>query len=197
MRTDRCPICNVAVKPENLLRHLNDTHPRHPDIPRLREQLKAELGPKARRKGAAPIRVRRWQVAVVALVVLSGVGVYYAIQNTAPGTNQPFPCVTGTLIYHWHTTLTVYSGGVAVTIPANIGFSPVCAEPVHTHDTSGTIHVETDVNRLYSVGDFYRVWGKTFDSPTQMTVNGTSVSPNPSVTLYDLETISVYYASFS
>ncbi len=187
----------MAVKPENLLRHLNDTHPRHPDTPRLREQLKAELGPTARRKAAAPIRVQRWQVAVVALVVLSGVGVYYAIQNLTPGTNEPFPCVTGTLIYHWHPTLTIYSGGVLVTIPANIGLTAGCAEPLHTHDTSGTIHVETDVSRLYSIGDFYKVWGKPFDSPTQMIVNGTAVSPNPSVILYDLETISIYYTSFA
>jgi len=70
-------------------------------------------------------------------------------------------------------------------------------EPLHTHDTSGRIHIETDVNRLYSIGDFYRVWGKSFDSPTQMNVNGTAVSPSPSVNLYDLETIDVYYVSFA
>jgi hypothetical protein len=197
VRTDRCPICNVAVKPENLLRHLNDTHPRHPDTPRLREQLKTELGPAVRRRAAAPIRVQRWQVALVTLVVLGGVGVYYALPYFSPGENQPFPCVVGiNYVYHWHTLLTIYSGGVQFTIPANVGITAGCLEPVHTHDTTGRIHIETTVNRLYSIGDFYIVWGRSFDTPTQMLVNGSAVSPSPSVTLYDQEMISIYYASF-
>ncbi|HVG36404.1 MAG TPA: hypothetical protein VNA10_01595, partial [Thermoplasmata archaeon] len=75
-KTDHCPICNVSVKPENLVRHLNDIHPRHPDTPRLREELKAEAGRVASRRTAAPIRVQTWQVALVALIVVGGVGVY-------------------------------------------------------------------------------------------------------------------------
>jgi len=195
-KTDHCPICNVAVKPENLLRHLNDTHPRNPDTPRLREALRQEPG-RIRPKGSsAPIHIKKWHVAVVALLVLGGFGVYYLTTITS----QPFPCVTvipDQLAYHWHTTLKVYSGSTPVTIPANVGLNAVCVQPLHTHDASGTIHVETDVNRLYSIGDFYRVWGKPFDTPTQMNVNGTAVSPSPNVVLYDLETIDVYYASFS
>src|SRR3989475_4379207 len=51
-----------------------------------------------------------------------------------------------------------------ILIPANIGFSSDCARPLHTHDTSGTIHVETDVNQNYTIGDFFLIWGKVFNS---------------------------------
>ncbi len=196
-KTDHCPICNVAVKPENLLRHLNDTHPRHPDTPRWRDQLKSEPGRVAPTRTSSPIRVRPWQVAIVAAIVLGGVGLYYLTQiNLFP--SQPFPCVSGTLVYHWHTQLYVYSGGALVTIPGGIGLFAGCAEPLHTHDTTGTIHVETDVSRFYAIGDFYRVWNKPFGSPTQMIVNGTALpSPTASQILYDQETISIYYTTFA
>ena len=60
------------------------------------------------------------------------------------------------------------------------------------------IHIETTVNRLYTIGDFFTVWGKPFGAPTQMLVNGTSTTPSPSVTLYDQpETITLYYTFFS
>jgi len=62
---DHCPICDVAVRPENLLRHLNDIHPRHPDTPKLVERLKAEPGRIAARAPSRPLRVSRWQVLIV------------------------------------------------------------------------------------------------------------------------------------
>ena len=62
-KMDRCPICNVAVKPENLIRHLNDNHPRHPDRPGLLEKLKEEPGRIRKRQAGRPFRVRRWQIA--------------------------------------------------------------------------------------------------------------------------------------
>ncbi len=49
-------------------------------------------------------------------------------------------------------------------IPANIGLLPNCNRPVHTHDDTGTIHVETDQDINYTIGDFFLIWGKTFNS---------------------------------
>src|SRR5437870_10189586 len=76
-KMDRCPICNVAVKPENLIRHLNDIHPRHPDEPGLLEELKEEPGRIPQKRAGRPIRIRRWQIAVVAVIVLGGLGAVY------------------------------------------------------------------------------------------------------------------------
>lgn len=36
--------------------------------------------------------------------------------------------------------------------------------PLHTHDTSGQIHVEPIVARDITIGDFFLVWGKVFNS---------------------------------
>jgi len=52
----------------------------------------------------------------------------------------------------------------SILIPANVGFDSSCARPLHTHDISGTIHVETDVNQNYTIADFFLIWGKVFNS---------------------------------
>jgi hypothetical protein len=59
-------------------------------------------------------------------------------------------------------------------VPEEIGISPeLCKDhsldeygpssgllaPMHTHDTSGTIHIESTVNREYTLGEFLRIWG--------------------------------------
>ena len=197
-KMDRCPICNVSVKPENLLRHLGDIHPRHPDTLRLREELKAEPGRVARKRTGAPIRVRGWHIALVLLIILGAAGGYYVTSYVTPCPGGPFPNVAGTTyVYHWHVFMLVHSGNDAVPIPANIGLSPGCIEPIHTHDSTGQIHIEPNVNRLYTVGDFFLVWGKPFGSPTQMIVNSTSVAPSPSVVLFDQSQIHLFYDSFT
>jgi len=196
-KTDHCPICNVSVKPENLVRHLNDIHPRHPETPRLREELKAEVGRVAPKRTSVPLRIQKWQVALVALIVLGGVGVYYLTR----GPPLPYPCVSGVgTYYHWHTQLTITSGGNPVTIPGSIGITPTCLEVLHTHDTSGLIHIEPDTaeqGRVYTIGDFFVVWGKPFGSPIHMFLNGTEIPPSPTVGLYDRpEAIILQYTSF-
>ena len=135
----------------------------------------------------------------VVMIVLGGAGAYYLSQALA--TSPVFPCISqeggrppG---YHWHTSLSIFSGVSKVTIPASIGLSAFCTEPIHTHDISGTIHIETDGYQLHSIGDFFAVWKKPFDSPTQMLVNGTAVTPSPSVIMYNQETIELRYTSFT
>ncbi len=51
----------------------------------------------------------------------------------------------------------------SIVIPSNVGIVS-CGKPLHTHDASGTIHVETDVDRNYTIGDFFLIWGKIFNS---------------------------------
>jgi len=191
----KCPICGVVVKPQNLIRHIDSNHPRHPDATQLKEALWKELGRITSRRTGAPLRIRKAHLAVVAAIILVGAGAYYVAPYLTP--SRPFPCVAGTSVYHWHPQLDIYSAGVPVTIPANIGIEAGCHQPLHTHDTSGQIHVETDRNRMYSIGDFFTVWGRAFGSPTQLVVNGTSVNPTPNVIFYDQETIRLDYASFA
>ena len=62
---------------------------------------------------------------------------------------------------HTHQHLDVYVNGKHITVPANIGIGPHGSfySPLHTHDTSGIIHLESTTVRSYTLGAFFRVWG--------------------------------------
>ena len=49
-------------------------------------------------------------------------------------------------------------------IPANIGISSAGMKVVHTHDTTGTIHVETPYPTQLHLRDFFTIWNKMFNS---------------------------------
>jgi hypothetical protein len=197
---DHCPICDVAVRPENLVRHLNEIHPRHPDTAKLVERAKAEPGRIAARAPSRPFRLTRPQVIVLIILILAGI-VGYVILTNPPGGTTPLPCISGTgQAYHWHTHLNITSGGNLVTIPADIGISFTCMQVLHTHDTSGLIHIEPDTPaqaRIYTLGEFFAVWGKPFGSPTGMLVNGRAVSPSAMQGLTNNEYLDLAYASFT
>ncbi|MGW5865403.1 hypothetical protein ACWFRJ_24860 [Streptomyces sp. NPDC055239] len=64
---------------------------------------------------------------------------------------------------HIHTTLKVFSGGRPVTVPADIGIDRSGPKPryspLHTHDTTGTLHVESERWRDFTLGQFMTEWG--------------------------------------
>lgn len=37
-----------------------------------------------------------------------------------------------------------------------------CVRPIHTFSGSGTVHIDTDENRNYTLGDFFLVWGNSY-----------------------------------
>src|SRR6266508_3101766 len=76
----------------------------------------------------------------------------------------PWPGTT----LHIHQHLDLYVNGTKQVVPAQIGFisSPqVVFSPLHTHDTSGIIHVESPTVRSFTLGEFFDVWGVRF-TPT-------------------------------
>ena len=64
---------------------------------------------------------------------------------------------------HIHPGLEIIINGEKQEIPANIGVSPNCMRPVHTHDQTGIIHIEWKTKRDFLLSDYFRVWGKTFN----------------------------------
>src|SRR2546428_9996501 len=197
-KMERLPIWNGAGKAGNPNRHLDGHPPPHPGRAGLLEKLKEEPGRIRKRQAGRPFRVRWWQVALVVMIVLGGVGAV-ALPPLLSGA-QALPCIRqeGGLLYHRHTDLSISSAAGSRPVSARIGIGAFCLEPLHTHPPTGRIHIESDTARLYSIGDFFRVWGKSFGSPTAMHVNGTAVTPSPDVILYDLpETIHLQYDSFS
>lgn len=68
------------------------------------------------------------------------------------------------LSLHIHPHLELIINGEKQKIPANIGVESLdCMRPIHTHDETGTLHIEWKRKRDFPLADFFKVWGKTFD----------------------------------
>ena len=64
---------------------------------------------------------------------------------------------------HHHIQLYIYVDGQPVVVPQNIGLSQTAASPLHTHDDTGLVHVESaDPNFAPVLGQFMDVWGVYF-----------------------------------
>ncbi|MFL5680760.1 MAG: hypothetical protein ACJ77B_09190 [Chloroflexota bacterium] len=96
-------------------------------------------------------------------------------------------------VLHTHEHIDVLVDGKPVTVPANIGINQTerFISPIHTHDDSGIIHVESPTLQEFTLGEFFDVWGVRFGdgciggecaSGTRVLsvyVNGTAVTGDP------------------
>lgn len=62
---------------------------------------------------------------------------------------------------HTHEHLDLYVNGTHVAVPANVGIGIGARffSPLHTHDRTGIMHVESPANVRYTLGQFFGVWG--------------------------------------
>jgi hypothetical protein len=63
--------------------------------------------------------------------------------------------------FHIHAMLHIYVNGLLSPLPANIGLDSAkgLESSMHTHDSSGIIHMEAPHSYRYTLGDFFSVWG--------------------------------------
>jgi hypothetical protein len=63
-------------------------------------------------------------------------------------------------VLHIHSHLDVFVDGKAVTVPAEIGIDVPKQQisPLHTHDTSGVVHIESPVKADFTLGQFMTEW---------------------------------------
>jgi hypothetical protein len=109
---------------------------------------------------------------------------------------------------HIHQHLDILINGKPVTVPSGIGINPIARfiSPLHTHDVSGVMHVESDVKRDFTLGQFFDVWGLRFSQSCiggycakgadklRVFVNGKPVSNDPrGLVLRDHQEIAVVY----
>ncbi|HXJ26567.1 MAG TPA: hypothetical protein VNH17_12740 [Streptosporangiaceae bacterium] len=78
-------------------------------------------------------------------------------------------------LFHIHAHLTIFVNGAARQIPASIGIpggvpqqtqagpfigSGTCFYWLHTHAADGIVHIESPVQRTYTLGQFFNEWGQ-------------------------------------
>ena len=63
--------------------------------------------------------------------------------------------------FHHHDLLQVFIHGDSIPVPADVGILPDGSyfAPMHTHDTSGSMHIESASQFNFTLGDFFDVWG--------------------------------------
>ena len=107
------------------------------------------------------------------------------------------------LATHIHPTLSITVDGEPERLPANIGVSGNCMAETHTHDSSGTLHIETATHaRLQelSIADFFDVWNQPVEREgydMTISVNGQEVSHISDVPLQDQARIELTYTTQS
>lgn len=108
---------------------------------------------------------------------------------------------------HWHSELVIVIKGQKQEIPANIGIGAV-HQGMHTHDGSGTIHLEMKglVRKAdITLGRFFEIWGKQLtsscilefcngvDGSMKMSVNGNENHEFADYHLQDGDKIEIRY----
>lgn len=81
---------------------------------------------------------------------------------------------------HFHAHLDVIINGRPVVVPMNIGIGASGLSPLHTHDPTGIVHIESGGTAQFSLGQFFTEWnvrltnsrlgGLCTDSSHQLTV---------------------------
>ena len=72
------------------------------------------------------------------------------------------------LLLHVHPTLTILINGRRVVIPADTNITPRGLYPIHTHDATGELHVESTVPYTFRLKDFFDLWSFTTNDPTKV-----------------------------
>jgi hypothetical protein len=114
-------------------------------------------------------------------------------------------------VMHTHANLQIFVHGEGETVPVNIGITDTAIQSLHTHDTSGTVHMESSVARTFTLGDFFDVWGVRFTftpktclgaycndggNTLQVFVNGQEQTGDPTqIAMNDQDVIVVTYGS--
>ncbi|MGH9952647.1 MAG: hypothetical protein ACRD5J_13560 [Nitrososphaeraceae archaeon] len=126
----------------------------------------------------------------IKIIMIMAAGLVSMIQI---GQAQSDNTIMNPIIMHIHPQLEMMMDNKPMTVPSQIGIDPSLWKdhsldkygmqampemdmkgmaPLHTHDDSGILHVESSVNRDYTLGEFLRTWGLNLDgNMIKVTVN--------------------------
>jgi hypothetical protein len=131
-------------------------------------------------------------------------------QTIPQGNNNNNNNINKPMVMHIHPSITIVgSNGKHMPLTTDIGinsslwkdhsldqFGMQGMSPLHTHDSSGTVHVESNAKRDYSLGQFMDVWGGIDSSKIiKVTSDGIEVEDYVSHVFKDGERIIVEMAA--
>lgn len=154
------------------------------------------------------IKIASLFIIIAALIVgLYFSGVFASVSLPNPNHDK--------MVLHIHPHIEIVVDSREVKIPANIGimstvwkghaidkYGMTGMAPLHTHDSIGTIHVESNTVRDYTLGEFFDIWGVPFSETcildkcsssgkVMVTVNGISNTEYRNHVLKDGEVIRI------
>lgn len=88
--------------------------------------------------------------------------------------------------YHRHALVSIYLNAQRLALPTSIGRAS-CHYELHTHDGSGVVHIETDVPKTFTLGQFFALWGQPLSTAGVAGLPGT-----PAYYIVDNEKITRY-----
>jgi hypothetical protein len=109
---------------------------------------------------------------------------------------------------HWHPTLSIFIHGEEQRISENIGIGGLVHQPIHTHDRTGVLHLESMglVRRQdTTLARFFEIWGRKFTAECifdfcngeggtlRMTVNGEAYIAFDQYEMKDQDVIEIRY----
>jgi hypothetical protein len=147
------------------------------------------LEEKRKSKGSNSSRYKVTGIAA-AIAVIIIIAVYFSENSSMPvNAVQGVECdpIEGT-VFHIHAHLDMFVDSKSITIPAGIGIKQnECLYWLHTHNTSGVIHIESPTKMTFTLAQFIQVWNNTpnispkfeelihGDTNLKVFVNGTEV----------------------
>lgn len=91
--------------------------------------------------------------------------------------------------YHIHALLSIYQDGTRLALPTSIGRNSHCDYEMHTHDGSGVMHIETNVTKTFTLGQFFALWGQPLSAASVAGLPG-----KPTFYVIDNEKVTRYSA---
>jgi len=147
------------------------------------------------------------------IMIVIPIPIAVAITLLVLGSMSGVPSPSIKMVLHNHATLNVTYNGQTQAVPQHIGMVSVGKaedpllygdhsldkygmegmSPLHTHDASGTIHVESNTKRDFRLGEFLDIWKglDVNDKTVQATINGNPVSDFRDIILNDGDSISL------
>ncbi len=199
LEQNECPACGALIKKENLRTHYEKVHPKRA-LSFSNDKSTAAQPRRARNRNRR--RLLFYGLVVMSIILISSVAALVVSENTVR--------------VHAESHLSVLIQGGSSTVPSGIGINQSLwrdhtldhygvsgHSPLTTRDTSGTIHLDSNTVRNFTLQEFLAVWGETVDNnqvvgyqvppgySSCIVVNGQTLPSTSEVVLADKERITV------